>query len=324
MGRKTIRGAMAAALFFVGAGAARAAVTCVANASNISFGSVSVGSVAGATSTGTIYEGCSGGWATRGNLATCNAIGAGTNSASQTNRTMTNGAYAISYNLYSDSGFTKPYAYPGADTFNIPYSTAAGGYTTTTTYARILSAASVPPGVYTDTYSTTAQSFIDFDTWNTTNPPIVCGLNSIYTGLALNFTVSVTVLASCTIATGNLSFGSVSLLTASVDATAALTVTCTNTTPYTISLGAGTGAGATTATRLMTQAGGGTVAYSLYQDAARSNVWGATPPPAANADTVSGVGAGTAQTLAIYGRVPPQTTPKQGAYSDTVLVTLTY
>lgn len=319
-----IRGAMTAAALFLGCGGARAATTCVANASNISFGSVSVGTVAGATSTGTIYEGCSGGWATLGNLATCNAIGAGANSVSQTNRTMTNGAYSISYNLYSDSNFAKPYAYPGADTFNIPYSTAAGGYTTTTTYAKILSAAAVPPGLYTDTYSTTAQSFIDFDTWNTANPPITCGINPNYTGLALNFTVSVTVLASCTVATGNLSFGSVSLLTANVDATAALTVTCTNTTPYTISLGAGTGSGATVANRRMTQAGGATVAYRLYQDSAHINIWGATPPPAANADTVSGIGAGAAQTLPVYGRVPPQTTPRQGAYSDTVLVTLTY
>lgn len=307
-----------------GGGAARAATTCVANASNISFGSVSVGTVAGATSTGTIYEGCSGGWATRGNLATCNAIGAGANSVSSTNRTMTNGAYSIAYNLYSDSAYSKPYADPGADTFNIPYTTAAGGYTTTTTYAKILAAASVPPGLYTDTYATTAQSFIDFDTWNTTNPPITCGFNSLYTGLALNFTVSVTVLASCSIATGNLSFGSVSVLTANVDATAGLTVTCTNTTPYTISLGPGTGAGATPANRLMTQAGGATVAYGLYQDSARSQPWGATPPPAANSDTVNGVGTGSAQTLTVYGRVPAQTTPPQGAYADTVLVTLTY
>ena len=324
MGRGGIKTVVAAAALCCGASAARAATTCVANASNISFGSVSVGSMAGATSTGTIYEGCSGGWATRGNLATCNAIGAGANSVSQTNRTMTNGAYSIPYNLYSDSGFTKPYADPGADTFNIPYSTAAGGYTTTTTYAKILSAASVPPGVYTDIYSTTAQSFIDFDTWNTTNPPIVCGLNGLYTGLALNFTVSVTVLASCTVATGNLSFGSVSVLTANVDATATLTVTCTNTTPYTISLGAGTGTGATVANRSMTRAGGATVAYSLYQDVARATVWGMTPPPAANANTVSGVGSGAAQSLPVYGRVPPQTTPLQGAYTDTVLVTLTY
>jgi spore coat protein U-like protein len=300
------------------------AVTCVANATNIAFGSLGVGALANATTSGTIYEGCSGGWQTRGNLSTCIAIGAGANSVSQTNRTMTNGAYSISYNLYSDTAMSTPYADPGADSFYIPYSTSSGGYTTTTTYAKILSAASgIAPGTYTDTYSTTAQSFIDFDTWNTTYPPITCGLNPYYTGLAATFTVSVTVLASCSIAASNLNFGSASVLSANVDATSNLTVTCTNTTPYTVALGPGSGTGATTSHRSMTGTSG-SVGYALYQDAARSVNWGNTPPPAANADTASGVGTGSAQTLTVYGRVPPQTTPKQGAYSDTVIVTLTY
>ena len=65
----------------------------------------------------------------------------------------------------------------GLGFFYIPYSTTAGGHTTTTlTYAKILSAASgVAPGTYSDTYSTAAQSWFDFDTWATTYPPITCG-----------------------------------------------------------------------------------------------------------------------------------------------------
>jgi spore coat protein U-like protein len=301
-----------------------AATTCVANASNISFGALGVGSLTGATSTGSLYEGCSGGWTTRGNLTTCNAIGAGSNSASQTARTMTNGSYAISYNLYSDSAMTTPYAYPGADTFYIPYSTTSGGYATTTTYAKILSApAGLAPGVYTDSYSLNTQAWANFDTWNTTYPQITCGYNGLYAGAIPTFTVSVTVLASCAITAGALNFGTQTVLTANIDATAALSVTCTNTTPYTVALGPGNGTGATTTNRSMTGAGG-SVHYGLYQDSARSVNWGANPPPAANADTVSGVGTGSAQTLTVYGRVPPQTTPKQGGYSDTVVVTLTY
>ena len=300
------------------------AVTCVANASNISFGSLGVGSLSGATSTGSIYEGCSGGWATRGNLTTCNAIGAGANSVSQANRTMTNGSYSISYNLYSNSAMTTAYAYPGADTFYIPYSTASGGFTTTTTYAKILSApAGLAPGTYTDSYSANTQAWINFDTWNTTFPQITCGYNNLYAGAIPTFTASVTVLASCSIAAANMNFGAQTVLTANIDTTAALSVTCTTTTPYTISLGPGSGTGATTTNRSMTGAAG-SIAYRLYQDAGRSVNWGNNPPPAANADTISGVGTGSAQSLTVYGRVPPQTTPKQGAYSDTVIVTLTY
>nr|WP_281033880.1 spore coat protein U domain-containing protein [Mesorhizobium sp. M4B.F.Ca.ET.049.02.1.2] len=35
-------------------------------------------------------------------------------------------------------------------------------------------------------------------------------------------------------------------------------------------------------------------------------------------------GVGTAQNLTVYGRVPPQTTPSPGVYTDTVIVTVTY
>jgi spore coat protein U-like protein len=318
---KIIAAVVATMAAYCGAKPSRAA-TCSANASNISFGAIGVGALAGATSTGSIYEGCSSGWATHGTMTICNAIGAGSNSASQTARILTNGAYSISYNLYSNAAMTTPYADPGSDIFTIPISTAAGGYTTTTTYAKILSApAGVAPGTYTDSYSSSSQGWASFDALLT--PEITCGYNTQWSGAILSFTVSVTVLASCSISAGNMNFGSVSTLTAPIPGTAALSVTCTNTTPYTVSLGPGSGAGATTTNRSMTGTGGN-VAYGLYQNAAHSVNWGNTPPPAANADTVSGVGTGAAQALTVYGLVPAQTTPPAGTYSDTVIVTVTY
>jgi spore coat protein U-like protein len=39
---------------------------------------------------------------------------------------------------------------------------------------------------------------------------------------------------------------------------------------------------------------------------------------------VSGTGTGLTQTLTVYGRVAPQTTPKPGTYSDTIIATVTY
>ena len=41
-------------------------------------------------------------------------------------------------------------------------------------------------------------------------------------------------------------------------------------------------------------------------------------------NTASGTGTGVTQTLNVYGRVAPQTTPKPGTYSDTVIATVTY
>jgi spore coat protein U-like protein len=39
---------------------------------------------------------------------------------------------------------------------------------------------------------------------------------------------------------------------------------------------------------------------------------------------VSGTGNGAGQTITIFGRVPAQTTPAPGTYTDTVTVTVTY
>ena len=38
----------------------------------------------------------------------------------------------------------------------------------------------------------------------------------------------------------------------------------------------------------------------------------------------SATGNGALQSYTIYGRVPPQTTPKPGTYADTITLTVTY
>jgi spore coat protein U-like protein len=133
------------------------------------------------------------------------------------------------------------------------------------------------------------------------------------------FNVSLTITASCTVSATAMAFGSTGVIAANIDNTSTVTVTCTNTTAYNVGLDAGTGSGATVAVRKMT-AGGATVNYSLYQNAGRTTVWGNT----IGTDTVTGTGNGSAQALTVYGRVPSQTTPAPGAYSDTITVTVTY
>jgi len=41
-------------------------------------------------------------------------------------------------------------------------------------------------------------------------------------------------------------------------------------------------------------------------------------------DTVAATGNGASQSYTVYGRVPAQTTPAPGTYTDTVTVTVTY
>ena len=134
------------------------------------------------------------------------------------------------------------------------------------------------------------------------------------------FSVQVSVTATCTInSAGALNFGSVGILSANTDQTSTIQVTCTNTTPYNIGLDPGTATGATVTTRKMTS-GGNTINYSLFSDSARTSNWGQT----ISTDTVAGTGNGSAQNYTVYGRIPTQTTPAPGSYSDTITVTVTY
>ena len=137
-----------------------------------------------------------------------------------------------------------------------------------------------------------------------------------------SLTVNATVTANCTVSTSAVNFGSVNTLSGSpVDATGGVTVTCTNGTGWTASSDVGSGGGATFASRKMAS-GGNLLNYTLYTDAARTNVWGDGTGSTA---TVTGTGSGVAQNFTIYGRVPAgQTSAPAGSYSDTVAVTITY
>ncbi|MGG2398007.1 spore coat U domain-containing protein [Pseudomonas sp. SH1-B] len=93
---------------------------------------------------------------------------------------------------------------------------------------------------------------------------------------------------------------------------------CTQDTPYTIALSPGQNA--TGGQRRMIS-GGAYVAYNLYQDSARSDPWG---DGGATGDIVSGTGTGSDEEVIVYGRVPAQTTPAAGTYTDTVQVTIAW
>ena len=134
------------------------------------------------------------------------------------------------------------------------------------------------------------------------------------------FTVTATVLPSCTVSGGvPLAFG---VVTPGVqqDGNVLISATCTVGTPYTIGLDAGTGTGATVASRRMTS-GGDTLEYALFQDAARTTPWG---DGTVGTSTRSSTGTGLQQSFTVYGRVPSGAAAAVGTYSDTITVTATY
>lgn len=152
--------------------------------------------------------------------------------------------------------------------------------------------------------------------------PATCqsgGTGGPVTVTAPSLTVSASVAAKCTVGTAtDLDFGSVpGLLKVATDKTSLVRMTCTNRAAYQVGLD--NGQNALGGVRRMSS-GSGFITYDLYRDNARSLHWGNT----LNTDTATGSGAGSEQTMTVYGRVPAQAAARAGAYSDIITVTVTY
>lgn len=133
--------------------------------------------------------------------------------------------------------------------------------------------------------------------------------------------VRITITDECKVQTASdLDFGSHGVIDANVDQTSTINVQCTTGKSYNVGLSAGAGSGATVAVRKMTGPLAATIDYTIYRESTRTQLWGTTIPT----DTVGGTGNGAIQPLTVYGRVPPQTTPPAGLYTDTVSITITY
>jgi spore coat protein U-like protein len=134
------------------------------------------------------------------------------------------------------------------------------------------------------------------------------------------FTVSATVLASCSVSAGNMSFGSYTPSAASTT-TSTINVTCTNGTTYSVLLDGGTVAGSMTA-RQMKDSAGDLLSYGLYTTSGYTTVWGdGTGGTSKN----TGTGNGAAQPYTVYGQVPAsQYVAPSTSYQDTINVTVSY
>lgn len=148
---------------------------------------------------------------------------------------------------------------------------------------------------------------------------LAASLPAAATDLTTTFQARIVILNACTaLSASTLDFGSQGVLSADVDQTSTINVTCTTDAPYTVKLDAGANAGTPgdVDTRRMTD-GTDFVSYNLYSDASGGAVWD-------NTTGVSRNGTGSQEAITVHGRVPAQTTPPAGTYTDTVTVTLTY
>lgn len=134
--------------------------------------------------------------------------------------------------------------------------------------------------------------------------------------------VSATVIASCqNFVAGSLNHASYDpAAAADSDAQATVTIQCTNTTPLTLSASAGAGSLA----QRQLSSGVNRLNYNLFTNSARTAVWG---DGTGGTSTIAATGTGMLSnaSLTIFSRIPKgQSAAVPGAYSDSIIITVTY
>jgi spore coat protein U-like protein len=142
-----------------------------------------------------------------------------------------------------------------------------------------------------------------------------------YADATANIAVSASVANTCSISASPMAFGAYNAVTkAVINIEGAVTVTCTAgfTTPVRLDMGLHpAGADPAVPLRRMANVGGAFLIYQLYTEPARTTPWeGVTG--------VSHVGSGAAIAHPMYGQVPAGQNPATGAYTDTVVATVTF
>ena len=262
------------------------------------------------------------------NVAVCVYLGTGSGGGTGNPRYMSSGGNQLSFNLYVDNTYSAASIWGGN---GLPASSAYVSGTMTgllalgtfsrsiTIYGKIPGSAlaGVKTAGNADTlYSASFAGFgsISYAFYGLIASPCTAGATSTFA-----FNAKATVANNCLIDTGNLAFGSNSVLNSAVRSNAAMNVRCTANTSYQVSLGAG-GSGDVSARTMRNAATGETVAYRI-SGTPDGAVWGDGSRGTA---VVTGVGSGAVQTITMYGQVPAQKTPSPGDYKDTVIATLVF
>ena len=270
--------------------------------------------------TGTLTVVCSG--TPHARVRYCPNIGAGTGGAAAGGdpRYMLNGVNQLNFNIYRNNGFNLVWGsyfwFFQPPSGQVLLDGAGNGSGTMSVFIRISAGqTALPAGTYSTSFAGGHTLFAYAYASGANNCAVIGTLNAVQ----VPFTIQARNTGSCAVTAADMNFGTLGTLTTNYDATSSISVTCTTAAQYQVGLNGGL-TGATDPTQRKMALGAEQITYGLYQDAARSTAWGDT----LNVNTVSGTGTGSAQSLTVYGRIPPQTTPTAGTYSDTIVVTVTY
>lgn len=314
-------------------GTAHATTTCSATMTDLNFGTVNPsGSLVNTSATlnytctfnatlGALYV---------DNITACFSIGSGSQGSSLTPRVMKDANNdAMSFQIYTDASRSLVWGSLLAGGITPPQVTLqiSGNGTQSgslTVYGQVPAGqTTLGAGNYSSVF-TGANAQMNYayneDFLGLGGKPTSCSNGATGAGTdGFAFNASANVQQQCKItATTDLAFGQApGLLTGNVDQTSTISLTCGLNTSWQVGLDNGQNANGNTRRMIL---GGNYVTYELYRDTNRTLRWGNT----LNTDTRSGTGTGTAQTLTVYGRVPPQTATPGVNYADKITVTVTY
>ncbi len=134
--------------------------------------------------------------------------------------------------------------------------------------------------------------------------------------------------AGCSVTSASMAFGTTSAGVAGpVDTQGTLSFTCTGvlgeTVVYTVSLSAG--GGGTGFNPRALRSGANSIQYNVYGDSARTRLWGdGTSGTFTESGSLSITGGPTPRSVPVYGRVFGGQSAKPGAYSDSLMITISF
>lgn len=301
-------------------------VICSASIAAVDFGTVDPTSATNVDFSSTLSWSCTNQTNTKYYATVCFNIGNGPAGLNGGKRQLPGPGGDLDFQIYTNGNHTSIWGAIGNGTNQNPVrvdTKRIGKYKTVSdtipVYLRLFgNQGSVSPGLYASTFSSPNVRISGSLSDNPAGGD--CGSVGEDAGNFSSVTFQATVLPVCTVTAADLNFGNATGLLASAnhDGTSSVGVTCVSGTLYKIGLDNGLHASGNT--RRMMGPGGNLVRYELYSNLAHTTRWGNNP----TVDTVNKTGNGSAQSTTVYGRVPTQTTPKAGTYTDTVTVSVTY
>jgi spore coat protein U-like protein len=268
-----------------------------------------------ATSNAELSYSCSGGSGSE-RILICAHLGAGSVEAGGNSRRMLGGNSHLNYQLYQAGDYVVTWG--SAATGNPPPPIAlaldgGSGAGSRTIYGRVFGGQQAAAAASYMSPFTGTDVEVRYRIADDNDCSAMAGTQSS----PVSFSVQAGVKKNCLVSTEPVSFGEHGNLLSNIDATGMISVTCTPATNYSIKLNGGNAATAPAA-RKMTM-GAREITYGLYRDVARDEPWGDT-----EGTSKSDAGDGSSQPHVVYGRVPPQPTPKAGNYADVVVVAIDY